>query len=101
MNDDTHRLHKYSKHNADYLSKSTIIGCFYCVRIDITFGMISQWCDEPAENSTEAATGICPHCGIDSLLGDSCVEVTDGLISDMHEKWFAEVSFEEFMANSS
>jgi len=38
-------------------------------------------------------TALCPHCSIDSILGDATVEVTEQMLQDMRDKWFSPIVF--------
>ncbi|MRA69879.1 cytoplasmic protein, partial [Bacillus thuringiensis] len=34
-------------------------------------------------------TAVCPHCGIDSIIGGSSgVRITEMFLSEMHKRWF-------------
>ena len=55
-------------------------GCFYCCRI-FPASEIKEWV-------SSASRPLCPYCGIDSVLPDSLVELTDELLRDMYEFWF-------------
>ncbi len=43
---------------------------------------ITEWWDD--DN-----TAVCPHCGIDSIIGGSSgVRITEMFLSEMHKRWF-------------
>ena len=43
---------------------------------------ITEWWDD--DN-----TAVCPHCGIDSIIGESSgFKITEMLLSEMHKRWF-------------
>jgi len=66
------------------LQKSTVCGCFYCLKI-YSPDEINEWTD------SEEDTAICPHCGIDSVLGDaSGYDISEEFMSEMHGYWFGE-----------
>jgi len=51
--------------------------CFHCKK-KMKVEEVVDWLDDEL-------TGMCPHCGIDSLLPG---EVSDELLSAMKKKWF-------------
>jgi len=55
-------------------------GCFYCCRI-FPVSEIKKWVDS-------GNRPLCPYCGIDAVLPDALVELTDELLHDMYEFWF-------------
>jgi hypothetical protein len=82
-----------SRHRGE-LEASETCACFYCCE---TFApsQISEWIEdhwkdgapmEPADNWT----AICPHCGIDSVVGSaSGLPVNDPtFLQAMHDYWF-------------
>lgn len=73
-------LHKNSMRNADVLARSSALGCFYCLE---WFGF-----DEIQEWVHEEPTALCPKCGIDSVLGDAQIELTDILLEEMRDVYF-------------
>ncbi|MEM9244380.1 MAG: hypothetical protein AAGA67_01350 [Cyanobacteria bacterium P01_F01_bin.153] len=59
--------------------------CFYCCKI-FKPSAIADWIDEP--NSTEQ-TALCPHCEIDSVIGDhSGIPITEEFLKKMQRHWF-------------
>jgi hypothetical protein len=65
--------HKHSIFHEREILESEICGCFHCLR---TFSPteITEWIDEDSEQKT----AICPHCGIDSVIGSkSSYPITD------------------------
>lgn len=76
------QAHKHSvKHRAE-IEASSICGCFFCSE---TFAPseIKNWVDRKQ-------TARCPHCGIDSVIGDaSGYPVTDKeFLKAMQVYWF-------------
>ena len=73
--------HKHSsKHRAE-LEKSEKCGCFFCLRI-YSPSEIEDWTD--GEN-----TAICPHCSVDSVIGDaSGYPITKEFLQEMRNYWF-------------
>ena len=55
-------LHEESFANKERLSKTSVAGCFNCLRV-MPVSAIEEYCDDD--------TAVCPHCGIDSLLGET------------------------------
>ena len=58
--------HDASSSHEDVLGRSDVCGCFYCLK---TFppSAIAEWVEEPGGGRT----AVCPHCGIDSVLGSA------------------------------
>jgi hypothetical protein len=79
---DLKKAHKCSFKNRESLKKDEICGCFYCRRI-FSPAKIFDWTDEPE------GTAICPHCGIDSIIGEnSGFPITEEFLEEMHEAYF-------------
>ena len=76
-------LHAYSLSNRDEIMKSEKCGCFYCLRIFET-NEISAYI-----NDENGKTAVCPHCGVDSVLPDSRVSLSEELLTEMHKTWFS------------
>jgi hypothetical protein len=75
--------HTYSSRHRQAIEESKQCGCFYCGHV-FEPAAILEWCDE-------GATALCPHCGIDAVLGDaSPVPAADpAFLTRMHGHWFA------------
>ena len=75
--------HEQCNGNRKKLTKASVCGCFYCLRIY-----------DPKEivwESDEDNTAMCPYCGIDSVLPESAnLPVTKALLKKMREFWFTE-----------
>jgi hypothetical protein len=74
-----------SGHRAHVLS-SELCGCFYCLS---TFppSTITKWIDNI---DGVATTALCPHCGIDSVIGAaSGYPITRAFLKRMHDYWFS------------
>lgn len=73
-------LAQFSKKNKEFLEKSTLCGCYFC---SSTFhpNQIKEWTDE-------GETGLCPICGIDSVVGDQSVRFNEEYLSKAKEFWF-------------
>lgn len=75
--------HMLSFDNADLVQASQKCGCFCCQEI-FPASEVTRFLDE-----TPGRTALCPHCGIDAVLGDaSGVEVSEDFLSKMHKEWF-------------
>lgn len=76
------KAHKHSFKNRKEIENSSTCGCFYCRRM-FTPDMISEWADNKE-------TALCPHCGIDSVIGDaSGYSLTEEFLKDMERYWFS------------
>jgi uncharacterized CHY-type Zn-finger protein len=77
-------FHKHSFKNYKELSKSNIIGCFYCFH-KFEFAQIKEWVDN-------GQTGLCPNCNTDSLVGNiSNYPIYDkDFLKEMFNIWFVE-----------
>lgn len=84
---DAHKAHRYSSNHKPELENDSICGCFYCGRI-FNPSEIEEWivADNPCDRR---GTAICPHCGIDSVIGESSgYPITDEFLSAMNRIWF-------------
>jgi hypothetical protein len=74
--------HRHSIRHRAEIEASDLCGCFYCERI-FSREQIGEWTDD-------GDTALCPHCGIDSVLGSaSGFEITAGFLSQMRAAWFS------------
>ncbi len=81
MEENLAKAHKYSSKHRDELENDTICGCFFCLEI-FNPSLISEWIDH-------GHTALCPHCGIDSVIGESAgFPITKEFLENMHQKWF-------------
>lgn len=83
MKTDTKQAHAHgSRHKAE-VQAGNVCGCFYCLK---TFppADIREWIDK-------GQTALCPHCGIDSVLGSrSGYPVADPkFLRRMCDRWFS------------
>ncbi len=79
---DAYYAHKHSFHNAKEILASVKIGCFYCLAIS-SASSVNEWCDN-------SWTGLCPQCGIDSIIGDiSGFPITKEFMKNMQKFWFS------------
>ncbi|MCI8914627.1 MAG: cytoplasmic protein [Lawsonibacter sp.] len=85
-NYDLKAAHNAARFNRDTLVQAGKCGCFYCLKI-FTPLEIEEWC--PEEEDGEEVTAICPHCGVDSVIGDNCgFPITQEFLAAMHGRWF-------------
>lgn len=74
--------HKYSSNHKETLLKDKKCGCFYCLSI-FKPQEIVEWI--PDTNGT----ALCPHCGIDSVIGQSSgYPITVEFLKKMKSHWF-------------
>jgi hypothetical protein len=72
---------KHSDHHRAEILASETCGCFYCIS-QFPPDSIDQW-------TGNAQTGLCPNCGIDSVIGDrSEFPVTTPFLTQMKQHWF-------------
>jgi hypothetical protein len=80
--DELQKAHQASSQHRAQIDKSDVCGCFYCLK---TFAPadIREWWDN-------GQTAVCPHCGIDSVLGSaSGVPLSAEFLAQMQKYWFA------------
>ena len=79
-----HAAHGHSANHRAELERSDVCGCFFCEK---TFAVsdVEEWVED------ESGTALCPHCGVDSVIGSaSGFPVADaGFIHAMHTRWFS------------
>ena len=84
--------HRHCSRHREEILASEKCGCFYCLK---TFPPddIKDWIDEPQtteKNFVISATALCPHCGIDSVLGSkSGYAITEEFLRRMNQYWFS------------
>lgn len=72
--------HEASWDNYERLKNANKCGCFYCCRIFDAKQVYDYVSD---------TTATCPHCGIDSVLGDNeGFPITAEFLKAMHDAWF-------------
>lgn len=79
--------HTYSNNHKPELEKDEICGCFYCCEI-FSPSEITEWLihNNPCD---KRGTAICPHCGIDSVIGESSgYPITKSFLNAMRKYWF-------------
>jgi hypothetical protein len=73
--------HRHSIRHRHEIEVSSTCGCFYCKR-QFAPSAIEGWI-------RDEGTALCPHCGIDSVIGDaSGYEISAAFLAHMHEAWF-------------
>jgi len=81
-NKELNKAHSYSSFNRKSLEEDHICGCFYCLEI-FNPNEIEEW------EGKEEDTAFCPHCGIDSVIGQSSgFPITKDFLEEMNQKWF-------------
>lgn len=74
------KLHVYCSHNKELIITSKVCHCFYCKqKFDSS---------EVVEYIDNGQTGLCPKCGVDTILPDSLGEINDKVIDEMNKYWF-------------
>ena len=82
MKDQAIEAHKYSINHQKQLLRDKVCGCFYCLEI-FSPTEIEEWVEDPG------GTAICPHCGIDSVIGESSgYPITKEFLTAMNKEWF-------------
>ena len=81
------KAHEYSSNHMAQLKKDKKCGCFYCLEI-FSPDEITDWLIG-ASRIDENGTAICPHCGIDSVIGESSgYPITKEFLTKMKKYWF-------------
>ena len=75
--------HKYSIRHKSSLIHDESCGCFHCLEI-FSPKEIEAWINDGADY-----TAICPHCGVDSIIGESSgYPITTDFLGRMRSHWF-------------
>lgn len=76
------KAHKFASNHRAELSKDSICGCFYCLKI-FDPKEINFWIKDPGE------TAVCPYCSIDSVIGESSgYPIEREFLLQMKNHWF-------------
>jgi hypothetical protein len=76
------KAHRFSSNHKKQLIKDKKCGCFYCLSI-FSPKEIEEWIADTS------GTAICPHCGIDSVIGESSgFPITKEFLERMRLHWF-------------
>ena len=78
-------VYSHSIRNEESINNSDFCGCFHCISI---FPVADVKLSDLIIEKDGHRTAICPICGIDSVLGDSTVEITAELLEKMNEYYF-------------
>ena len=71
--------------NWDSVKKSSLCGCYYCGRIFPS----SEVTDNDWVPDLHGRTVLCPHCSIDSVIGDaSGIPLQKEVLDELHDYWF-------------
>ena len=78
--------HRHSIRHHDEVMRSESCGCFYCGGV-FAPTKIKEWVDDGESSSDK--TALCPHCGIDSVIGSaSGFPITPEFLKRMNKHWF-------------
>jgi uncharacterized protein YjbI with pentapeptide repeats len=82
---DYRKAHGYASYNRESLLRSSICGCFSCLRI-YRPAAIAEWIDE---EEGKIITALCPYCHVDAVIGSaSGCPITKDFLEDMYQCWF-------------
>ncbi len=75
-------FHTFSLANKKDIETSHRCGCFFCLK---TFDKteITEWLHDKNDE-----TAICPYCGVDAVLPDSKVKLSEHFLEEMYRVWF-------------
>lgn len=75
--------HNFSSNHREQILKGKMCGCFHCLSIFLVTE-IAEWVEDKTDG-----TAICPHCGIDSVIGESSgYPLTQEFLKEMYGYWF-------------
>lgn len=78
--------HTYCRNNRPALLRDRRCGCFYCQSV-FDPAEIREWLIDGVGDPL--GTAICPHCGIDSVIGESAgFPLTMTFLTEMYAYWF-------------
>ena len=72
--------HKHSCKNRDEIMRSKTAGCFYCLQT-LKTAEICLWI-------ANGLTATCPHCFVDSVIGDASNHCTPEFLEEMNTRFF-------------
>lgn len=84
---DAYQAHFFSNNHKPELEKDEICGCFCCGKI-FSPSEIEEWIivNNPCD---KRGTAICPHCSVDSVIGESSgYPITEEFMIAMNKIWF-------------
>ncbi len=74
-------IHQHTADHRDEILNSSRCFCIYCMH-EFKSDEIDDWIDE-------GDTALCPHCGIDAVIGDaSGFNLTPDLLHRLHKAYF-------------
>lgn len=74
--------HQFSANHKEQLLRDEACGCFYCMEV-FSPDEIEIWIPD------KAGTAMCPHCGMDSVIGESSgYPMTAEFLEKMNAYWF-------------
>lgn len=80
--EDIIQAHRCSINHRSKIIKDKKCGCFYCLKI-FSPKEITDWIED------KNGTAICPHCGIDAVIGESSgFPLTEEFLLKMKNYWF-------------
>lgn len=72
--------HNFCTANVENLKKSKKCGCFFCLSVFKPKEIIAFLSD---------GTALCPHCGVDSVIGDAFgFDISEDFLNKMKKYWF-------------
>ena len=75
--------HTHSAHHRHEIEQSQQCGCFSCCKI-YPASEVQHYIDK-------GETALCPHCGIDSVIGDaSGIALTPDFLNTMCQRWIGD-----------
>ena len=81
---DIKKAHRFSSNNMPELWQDKKCGCFYCLKI-------FDPCEITEIIEDSYGTGLCPYCGIDSLIGEyTGYPITKEFLDAMYDYWFSD-----------
>jgi hypothetical protein len=92
LSSELHAAHQHCRENRGELAASTWCGCFHCGRLYAPAEIV-DWIDPAppmaAEQDRVGQTALCPHCGIDAVIGDAAgYPLAPEFLEAMRSQWF-------------
>ena len=80
------KAHRHCGRHREEVLSSEVCGCFYCLSI-FSPEEIDEWIDW--DDNGVGQTGLCPKCGIDSVIGSrSGFPIAEPFLKKMKKHWF-------------
>lgn len=84
---DYKKAHEYCHNHKPEIESDSICGCFHCLGI-FNPSEIKEWVIDD-NDCDRRGTAICPHCGVDAIIGKSSgYPITTEFLSEMRKIWF-------------